>query len=246
MVRGSAPLGLLCLPHAGGGLGVFRPWIGAFGDAVEVIPARLPGREDLFREPPLSDLADMVAWVLDRYADALARPCAVMGHSMGALIAYSLARQLEDMGRSMPMLLVVAGYRPPHLPRTAPDLHRLPSDRFWRALGRYGGIDDAVLAEPELQRLVEPSLRADFQAVETYRHNPRGERLACPIMALAGTGDAFAAPSDMAQWRALTCRGFTQVDLQGDHFFPFSARATVVDALGPTLAAMAWQARDLC
>ncbi|MBL1100444.1 thioesterase domain-containing protein [Streptomyces coffeae] len=42
---------LLCLPHAGGSAGFFHSWGHAFGDDVEVLVARYPGRRERIRAP---------------------------------------------------------------------------------------------------------------------------------------------------------------------------------------------------
>jgi medium-chain acyl-[acyl-carrier-protein] hydrolase len=234
---------MLCLPHAGGGSRLYRSWIGAFGmQGIETIPVQLPGRENLLHLTPLTSLTAMVDWIFSEYRDAFRTPCILVGHSMGALIAYALARRLtaipDGVGYAPPQLLVVAGFRPPHLPRAAPDLHRLPTADFWRALHDYGGIDAAILAEPDLQSLIEPFIRSDFQAVETYTHVPHGERLACPILSLAGIRDELALPAVMIHWRELTCEEFRQITIKGNHFFPASSPE-------PVLAAIRDAVRDL-
>jgi medium-chain acyl-[acyl-carrier-protein] hydrolase len=220
---------VLCFPHAGGGANVFRSWHTAFGNNANVLPICLPGRESLFLEPPLVTLPAMADWVLTRYAAALQPPLIFFGHSLGALLAYTVARRL--MSPQLPQLLIVAGYRPPQLPRVAPELHRLSSTQFWQALHDYGGLNSAIFNAPELQRLVEPTVRADFQAVETYCHAANNEQLQCPILALAGRSDAFAPPAAMRDWQQLTSQQFTQIDCDGDHFFLDAARDTVLMAI---------------
>src|SRR4051794_36920377 len=97
---------LFCLPHAGGGAAAFRRWADGMAAAVEVVAVQPPGRETRFREPPFTDWRSLVVSL----ADALPadRPFALFGHSLGALLAFELARELRRRGGPPPDHLFVA------------------------------------------------------------------------------------------------------------------------------------------
>ena len=93
-----AALRLFCFPFAGGGASIYRAWGKLFGAAVEVCPIQLPGRENRFSEPAFKDaqaLAQALASQLQLYSD---KPFVMYGHSMGALVAFELARVLQANG----------------------------------------------------------------------------------------------------------------------------------------------------
>src|SRR5262245_49588689 len=79
---------LFCFAYAGGGASLFRDWVGALGASVEVCPVQLPGREARFREPAFTRLAPLVDSLVESLGPHLARPLALFGHSLGALIAF--------------------------------------------------------------------------------------------------------------------------------------------------------------
>src|SRR5262245_46733711 len=86
-------LRLLCLPFAGGASSLYRSWPRAL-PSIEVWPVELPGRGARMDEPPCADmteLCDGLSAAIDQVADL---PLALYGHSMGARIAFELARRL--------------------------------------------------------------------------------------------------------------------------------------------------------
>src|SRR6185437_11668624 len=94
-----AAVRLVCFPYAGGGASMYRDWAGAMGDSIEVWPIQLPGREARFCEPAFTRLAPLVEGLADAVGPHLDRPFALFGHSLGALVAFELARLLHGEGR---------------------------------------------------------------------------------------------------------------------------------------------------
>ncbi|MGH3799012.1 MAG: thioesterase II family protein, partial [Pseudonocardiaceae bacterium] len=96
--RPAARLRLICLPPAGGGASRYRDWPAHFPDEVEVVSVQLPGRENRFHEPPIESMEQLVGPLLDGLTSHLTPPFALFGHSMGALIAFELARRMRPRG----------------------------------------------------------------------------------------------------------------------------------------------------
>src|SRR5581483_1874754 len=158
----AARLRLWCLPFAGGGAAVCHPWAARLGSEVEVVGFRLPGRESRLNEPPLADGPRLVAALVNEILPYTGEPYALLGHSLGGLLAYEMARQLRQRRAPLPRALVVSGVRAPHLPRTEPDLHALPATQLIaEADRRYGGIPPELRDDHALLALVLPALRAD-------------------------------------------------------------------------------------
>ena len=87
-------LRLFCFPHAGGGTLMYRSW----RDRFSVAPVCLPGRESRLHEPLMQDLFAVVEALSDEIRPHLDVPFAFFGHSMGAAIAFELARSLRRRG----------------------------------------------------------------------------------------------------------------------------------------------------
>jgi len=231
----SAPLRYWCFPYAGGGAAVWQAWSAALAPATELVAIRLPGRENRLREPCVTRLTPLVERLADEIAAATTSPYVLGGHSMGALLAFEVARRLRHLGLPPPRALIATGARAPHCPRTEPDLHALPDDVFVHEVNaRYGGIPAVMLENRDFLELFVPALRADLEVFETYVHQP-GVPLNCPLLALGGTADARVSRDQTLAWREHTTGAFESAFFPGDHFFTQSHAAAVTARLGDFL-----------
>lgn len=209
---------LFCFPYAGGAASIFARWSHELPAGVDLYAVQLPGRQNRLAEPAfrrLSDLVERLAAVMEPYCDL---PFGFFGHSMGALISFELCRRLRRQGATLPRYLFVSGRRAPQLvDRNAP-LHQLPDRMFLQVVARLGGLPAAVRHDPELMRVVLPTLRADFEVCETYVY-AREEPLPCPILALGGTRDPLVPPPDLVAWQAQTRGAFESQLFEGGHFY---------------------------
>jgi len=210
---------------------------------VDLLPLALPGHDGRLNEPLYTDLkalADALCEELNR--QALDRPFVLMGHSMGALLALEIARSLRARGHRMPQLLALTGCRPPHAIVVKEPLHSLPDGELVSVLQeRYGGIPPAVRDNPELQKLLLPALRADFQMIETYKAENEPP-LDVPMLVLGGTDDPAVSAGHLMEWRRYTTQDCSVRLLPGGHFFVFATdpanqtpRATKSDEPSPAL-----------
>jgi medium-chain acyl-[acyl-carrier-protein] hydrolase len=224
---------VFCFPYAGGGAGAFRSLRSPSPEGLRILPVRLPGREDRISQPAACRMADLTEPLADAVTEVADGPFAFFGHSVGALLAFELARELRRRGAAGPAHLFVAACQPPHaLPPTR--LHDLPREELVEALLQLGGTSDVVLAQPELLRLLEPALRADLALYELYEHEPEPP-LACPITAVGGLRDERVSQHELAQWSRHTDGPFELRIVRGGHFFVEAARDELLELLAERL-----------
>src|SRR5262249_44475104 len=217
--RPQAPVRLFCFPYAGGGASVYRGWADGLAGAAEVCPVQLPGRENRFREPVFTRLPPLIEALAEALRPFLDRPFAFFGHSLGALVAFELARRLRrDQGAEPVRLFVSACGAPQTRARRGGEIPPRPAGEFWHEGGRLNGTPTGVLDDGELRELLLPTLRADFAVGETYRY-AGGPPLTCPVCALGGLGDETVDRRDLDAWRVRTAGPFRRRLLPGDHFF---------------------------
>lgn len=221
---------VFCLPYSGGGASVFHDWAAAFPATVEIVPVRLPGREDRIAEPVELSPPDIAAAIASR-AD---RGYAIYGHSLGARLGFDVVRELRRLGAPAPARLYVAAAVPPDEPVHLARSVELPDEEFLTALIDGIGTPTELRDLPELRELLLPVLRADFRWLRDYRYRPEPP-LTVPVVALAGAGDPEAGPATMRGWSRHTVAGFTLHTLPGDHFFPRTCLAGLAGLLAADL-----------
>ncbi|MFI0372413.1 thioesterase II family protein [Actinomadura sp. 1N219] len=220
-----ASLRLFCLPHAGGSAVFYRPWAKEINPAVEVHAVQYPGRADRMADalvPDAHQLARLVAGAMAPLAD---RPVALFGHSMGAVLAYEVARLLQERG-SAPVHLFASGARPPH-DRGGDRVSDRDDDGVVEEMLKLGGTDAEALREPELRELVLPYVRNDFALIENYAHRD-GVRLAVPVTAIVGDADPHVTEEQAAGWSDVTDGRFALTVLPGDHFYLLERQRDVI------------------
>ena len=232
----NAGLRLFCFPCAGKGASMYRRWGPELLPGVEVYGVQPPGRERRLREPAFTRMVDLVEAVTDALRSWFDRPFALFGHSLGALVAFEVARRLRHHSWPEPWHVFVSGRRAPHLARRHTPMAHLDDIAFVTEMRRrYDGIPGEVLQHADLMELLLPTLRADITAFEGYVYEP-GEPLGCPITAYGGSDDLEADCDGVAAWRQHTRAAFRYRIFPGNHFFLQSARALVLRDLAETLA----------
>jgi medium-chain acyl-[acyl-carrier-protein] hydrolase len=220
---------LFCFPFAGASAALYRDWRTVLCADVEVCPVELPGRARRLREPIPGRFEALVEAAAEGLLPFLDRPFAMFGYSLGALIAFELARQLRRLGVPGPTHLLLAARAAPQLP---PDpirpRHDLPqSELIARLEARYGSrLDPDILANPAMLEIVIGAIRGDLRLLDSYHYRPEVP-LSCPITVFGGQRDRSVPPEALMPWAEQTAAGFQVRILDGEgHFFSTSAVLT--------------------
>jgi medium-chain acyl-[acyl-carrier-protein] hydrolase len=223
-------LDIAVFPYAGGSPAAFRGWTSA-SLAARVLVEALPGRGTRFGEPPVDDFDRLVDILARELTPQIGRRFALFGHSLGAYVAFEVARRLP----TPPVALFVSGADSPAARVPAPRHRAAMTDgELVDELRRLGGTPAAVLDNEELLELLMPSIRADFGLVDSYGFRPE-PLLDCPIHVFGGNRDAHTSPAGLQAWSRHT-RGPTDVHLfGGGHFFIHDAEEEVHQHVRETL-----------
>jgi surfactin synthase thioesterase subunit len=226
--RPNASLRLVCFPHAGGGASAYWQWPRLLPPEVEVLAVQYPGRQDRFADPFADSLVEMADPIASEVA-ALAGPVALFGHSMGALVAFEVARRLRGAGPQAPRRLVVSAHPAPTRPRTSKPAGD-SDEEVLAYLRELGGAGAGLLEDPDLRELTLPMVRNDLRMVRNYRY-VRQPPLDCPISAVAGAQDRSCPAEHMREWGAQTSARFDLAVLAGDHFYTETSTGLLTTAL---------------
>jgi medium-chain acyl-[acyl-carrier-protein] hydrolase len=196
----------------------------------------LPGREERIDDPPISNVAALVAAIHQEVLPSIEPPFALFGHSLGALVAFELTRFIETLGGTTPVALFASSCRAPHLAMRRRPIHQLSPKRFVRSLRNLGTIPGEVLDHSELVGLLTPALRADFACFETYRYR-QGPPLRVPIVVLGGDSDPTLPTDLLIPWDQHSSLTTTIRLFSGGHFYMKDSLSDVVEAVTRTLKA---------
>ncbi len=209
---------LFCFHYAGGGASAYATWQALLPATVEVWRVELPGRQTRAGEPFARALDGMALEIAQAMRPLLRTDYSLLGCSMGAVLAFEVARQLEADPSWAPRRLFAVSSNPPRSHGAGSALHRLADDALLEAVAlHYEAIPAELLAEPKLRETVLRVLRADLALIETHRC-AASARLRCPISLFVGTRDRTIALDALAGWRERTHDELEHAALDGGHF----------------------------
>ncbi|MFC4545045.1 thioesterase II family protein [Paenactinomyces guangxiensis] len=225
--RTSASLRLFCFPYGGGNPAVYLNWQNYMPEEIEIFPIQLPGRGIRFKEPSYTKLEPLIRDMAESLVPFFSEPFAFFGHSMGALISFELARDLQKRYQLQPHHLFVSGYHAPHLPDPNPPIHHLPDNEFIEELSKLNGMPRELLQNKDYFKVFLPSLRADCTVCEQYVYRP-GHPLDCSITAFGGHQDPETDFDQLRAWQDQTKSAFDIHMFDGDHFFIHSEEKSLI------------------
>ena len=221
-----AKLRLFCLPYMGGGASSFAQWNAALPGWIEVVPVRLPGREDRLDEEPITDIHELTDKLAEVMQPVLDKPFALYGHSIGAAMAYMLASKLEENYNKKPEHLFVAGWLAPHLKSRFDLIKDITEEQIMDESGlptifahmRSLEISDDIINNTKLMNDLLPSIRADIILGKRLEKEGMDVKVSTPITAFAGLEDSVFTVDQVKEWGKVS-GDFRFYEINGGHIF---------------------------
>lgn len=210
---------LICLPFAGAGASFFNEWKDV-DQTFDIRAMQLPGREKRFVEPPHVDVHRAVDELLQELQadNALDAPVVIFGHSLGAVLAFELAKRLESSVSGEFLALVASGSPDPWTQRSARATGIADDDAFLAKVSEFSGYSHDALADPMMRELLLPTLRADVRMHEDYvprAHTP----LSIPVMTVRGSADRLVSRAQVEAWSKAAAGAIDHQELAGGHMY---------------------------
>ncbi|HWM02388.1 MAG TPA: alpha/beta fold hydrolase [Actinophytocola sp.] len=221
-------------PHAGGAASAFSALSAALPADIDLLAVQYPGRQDRRGEP----FADEIALLADGVAAALAEhgdlPLYLLGHSMGAIVAFETARRLAERG-TVARLFASAAW-PPAPNWGDPDLDDCADDLIIDHLRMLGGVPEALLRDPETVREMLRLMRGDHRALRRYLCPPDAT-VAAPITVLLADEDPKNTLEQVSGWARHTTGEYGVELVPGGHFAVVERAAEIAPLLADHIRA---------
>ena len=216
---------------------MYQPWHRAAPMEAEVVAVTPPGRGHRISEPALLDFDSYVESLGTAITAVADRPFAFLGHSLGGLIAFEVARWLRAHSSCGPTHLIVLASAAPRC-QTAMVWKRralLSDDDLEASMSkRYGSLPPVLLANAELRTLLLSAFRDDLRLAGSYEYRT-DLPLRCPISVLVGRDDSTVSAPEVAPWAEETSGKFTVISLPGAHMFIDSLISEVIRIVWSTV-----------
>ncbi|MFC8919396.1 thioesterase II family protein [Streptomyces sp. NPDC047821] len=218
------PVRLHCFAHAGAGVSSFYGWPAHLGHGVETVPHLLPGREGRRREARITGREALLADLMGTFtAEAPSGPYVLYGHSLGAMVAYTVTRALHEAGLPGPALLALGACPPPDAGSDLSDAWGASDEQLLGLLDGVGAVPEGAAPGGFWYRAVMPVLRDDLALAHDLRVAARrpvaAGPLSVPLLVVSGAGDPLAQPGVMDGWRRWSTGPVVTRTVPGDHFF---------------------------
>ncbi|WP_035794593.1 thioesterase II family protein [Kitasatospora mediocidica] len=220
---------LVCCPHAGASASAYGPLSRALPGWIEALSVQYPGRQA--GSAGFTDIGELAGQIAERLAPQADLPFAVLGHSMGSVVAFELTRRLEAAGTPA-VRLFVSGRRSPsdglgvNVPRD--------DEEIVEELRALGGVPVRLLERPKYREAVLSVIRNDYRANSRYLASPQ-TLVNCPVTFLLAADDPYVDRDAAVDWQRHTSRDFKLLPFPGGHFFLNEQLEQVVGAVGADL-----------
>ncbi len=243
-LRQSGSLRLLSKPAVPSNRVILFPWAGGTAssmsrllngqiegiDDIEFWAVQYPGRESRFDEPSASSMEALCRTIADELSLLSDLPLGFCGHSMGAVVAFETARQLEMRFRLSPEFVVVSGSSAPCKENRFSNHANLHERSLLAELRQYQGTPAAIYDDPVLLQLTLKHLKADRLLIKQYQPKTL-PKLKAPLHVFYGDQDNTVNPQGIAAWESFCENEPDFTRFSGDHFYLLTQSELFLDTL---------------
>lgn len=223
---------MFCFPHAGGSAEAFKHWGKYLPDWMELYSIQLPGRSNRLSEPLINDIKELVDKATNEIIPLLnSKSYIFLGHSLGGVIAFEVAKTLRRLNQKLPEHLFIVGRESPKIPEDVP-MHNATNEDLIEYLRSESGTHEEVFNNKDLIQLLLPIIRADLKLTETYsKYYIVENQLSCPISVFWGTLETRLTEQKLEGWENETSNGFDIEQFEGHHFFLHEHPEKIIDKI---------------
>jgi len=195
---------LVCFPWAAGSSTIYASWHNhpALKVFSSIVCVDYPGRASRSDEKPIQSITPLVQSILNHYRcfdPSNGEPIVLFGHSFGAIVAFEVARHLEERGMQPEAVFVSASVPPSKTPLVETAVSTLSTDEICDYFASKGNpVSDVLRSTPEFLELFIQNVRVDYMCLETYPASD--SKLKAPLVVVGGGLDPGVSTEDLENW----------------------------------------------
>ena len=211
-------LQLFILPYAGGSIAAFKRLTDLIDERIEVITVEYAGRGTRAKEPLAESvqslLDDAIAYCQERRKQGL--PYAVMGYSMGSVLAYEMIARQEIFGQ-LRHFFISAEVSPKDRWLELRKVEDPTEERILERARRLGGLEERMLKNKRFFDIYIKPMLSDYRHFFDYQFSDPYEKLHVNTTFFYCQQDT--ALEDVKKWDELIDGEFAFYEMGKDHFF---------------------------
>lgn len=211
---------LFCFPYAGGRSDFYKKWKKRYNSNsfFEIELVEYSGRGEKIGAPLIKDFTEIVTQLADEITRRINGQFAFFGHSLGAILAFEIAKKIKMDQKILPAGLFLSGCPAPDYLPDQISLQDLSDDEFIAKIIQLGGIPQEIINEPEPLKFFLPYLKNDFSLIDTYT-SLNTDLFTIPLVVFTGDKDPKVSIKQVMGWENYTNSFFECHVMPGDHFF---------------------------
>lgn len=208
---------LICFPFGGAAASAYRPLAKELEQNCNVWSVQLPGRENRFAQPFVTEANVVAAAVFNEIKLLGLKSYSIFGHSMGSDLALEFCRQVEAAGGRRPDTVVLSGNKPPHVSHDKLWSESTDASLIDHVLS-LGGIPKDALTDKDFVAMYLKKIRCDYQLYESVKIS-QPKPLASKLTVIYGSADPLLERIDMKEWSKYSENDVKLIETEGGHFY---------------------------
>lgn len=215
---------LFALPYAFGNSSIYFPLEKEIDADIEMVLLDYSGHFYRYSEPLYYTINEMAMDIYVQIADKICNDYAILGYSMGGLVAYELFNIIKSNGHPLPKHVFIFGTNEPDFTYSKEDYESCSLEQIKNFLKDFNGTSQEVLECEDYLESLSPIVKSDCIALRDYVFDDT-KTITVPVTVLRGEDE-----KDMQNcqkgWERICLGGFDYQVVKGGHFFMFEANGS--------------------
>lgn len=210
---------LFALPYAFGNSAVFYPLEKELDSDIELVPVEYSGHLMRYSEPLYNSINEMALDVYSQIVDKICEDYAILGYSIGGLIAYELFNIIKSCGHLLPKHILIFGTNEPDHTYLKLDYESFDIDQIRDFLSDFNGTSHKILENNDFLKKISSIVKSDCIALRDYVSD-NTKKITVPVTVLRGE-DEKDRENCQKGWERFCSAKLDYKVVKGGHFFMF-------------------------